>query len=125
MSFMLQQLDVMLRADGKPGEVLVLFETHYSERIEPGQSKDLPKAGGQRVWKRQTGSTLTLDVQPGWRLACHACVRTVIFVVPPGQPLRYEPPGSPAFAGHASDEQEKATGWEFVLTRPLSRGRFR
>jgi hypothetical protein len=125
MNYTIRQLDVMTRADGKPGEVLVLTETHYSERIDAGQSRDLPTAGGWKVWKRQTGSVLAIDVQHGSMHSCSAQTRTVIFVVPPGQSFRQEPPSSPAFAGHSSDEQEKATGWEFVLTRPLARGRFR
>jgi hypothetical protein len=117
-------ISVKTRFNGKPGEVLILLETRISDGGHPPASEYLPPAGGRKVWKQLTGSVLTLDVAPGFTHLEGGVSPTVIFVVPPGQAVRHEPPTSAAFTGRGNDEQSNEAGWEFVLTRPLSRSRF-
>ncbi len=121
------RIEVKMRSDGRPGEVLVLIETRITDSSWPEQSRYLPRSGGGKtVWKRQTGTTLAIDVPPGFISLEYGVHPTVIFVVPPGQVVRQAPPNSPVFAGRGGDdEQSKAAGWEPVLTRPLSRVQFR
>jgi hypothetical protein len=123
-----RHLEVKTHFDGKPGEVLVLIETRISDGGHPSESSYLPRSGGGRtVWKRQQGTVLAIDVPAGYLFVDYAVRPTVIFVVPPGQLVRQEPPTATAFADRSDDDNEKSktAGWEAVSTHPLARGRFR
>jgi hypothetical protein len=130
-------IEVEVRHGGSPGEVRILTETSIGFRPSK-ESFRLRDAGrGNAVAKRQIGPILALDVDPGC-VHWEAGGRSVwaIFVIPPGQKVRPEPPSGAAFASRyklnergnywpVSRDESKAAGWEEVPLQPLSRKQFR
>jgi hypothetical protein len=127
-----QDIAVEIRKDGEPGFVMILLEKQHSYHGHPPESSFLrDDRTHYKVWNRQVGSALTVDVDPGGGTIEGSSTVRVIFIVPPDQRLRQEPPTSPAFAGRydrgwpVSDDDSKAAGWEEVPQKPLSHKQFR
>jgi hypothetical protein len=130
-------ITIAMRSDGKPGVVLVLIEQKISDAGHYGRSillRDRPRE--PRLWKRQVGSVLALDVSPGFTSFESANLVRAIFVLPPDQKVRQEPPTSHEFTSRykadekgslwpVSDDAGTIAGWERVPQQPLARWRFR
>jgi hypothetical protein len=126
-------IDVTLRSDGQPGAVVALIEKQLHYHGQPDESMYLRDFRRKwKVWKRRTESILTVDVDPGGGGSFEGEVGVrVVFVVPPGFPVRQDPVSAPSFAGRyengfrTRDWDILAAGWEEVPQQPLPRRQFR
>ena len=126
------EITVALRTDGEPGVVRVLLEKRQNYYGHPPESMPLIDIRERyKVWKRQAGTALVLDVDAGYRTIEGGTTIRVTFVLPPNFPVRREPVSGPFFAGRyeggwpVANDKAKAAGWEEVPQRPFPNRQFR
>jgi hypothetical protein len=128
-------IEVQVRVGDEPDVVSVLTETKIALGGHFRKTIRLSDHGrGTRIVKRQVGSVLTIDVDPGHSHWENFTGVKAIFVVPPDRKVRQEPPTAAEYANRykadpifwiVPDEEQKAAGWEEVPLSPLSHRKFR